>query len=254
MGTKEDNTDNRTDTKENGVDSGGSDAVQTANGGNKNEESFLINESESPKNQARLYRWALAISWVSILFSLASGTAAIVLSFGNRSESLFAYGLDALLDSLSSVAVVWRFSDSTDHLTALVREYKACIAIGALFLVSAASLMVRSVLAILTHTKIAKHVTLFIEISLSCGIISLAIGLIKIYLGYKVGSQALYTDSVITLVGAATCFMALAGLELYIHNKALWFLDSVFGMVCGFFLVIFGVRLLIQTLRNKPKT
>ncbi|KAK3776678.1 hypothetical protein RRG08_049686 [Elysia crispata] len=230
---------------------GGSFAAERGDG--KTEQTSLIDDSESQKNLASLYKGALAISWVSILFSLASGITAIALSFENRSESLFAYGLDALLDSLSSVAVVWRFCDITDHATALVREYKACIVIGVLFLVSAVSLIVRSVLAILNRTKLAKHVTLFIEISLSCGLISLAIGLVKIYLGYRIGSRALYTDSIITLVGAATCFMALAGLELYSHDKELWFLDSVFGMVCGLFLVIFGVRLLYQTLKNKPK-
>ncbi|GFO08198.1 DNA-directed RNA polymerase subunit [Plakobranchus ocellatus] len=219
---------------------------------NKNENTFLIDERESPKNLAKLYTAALAISWVSILFSLGSGIAAIVLSFSNRSESLFAYGLDALLDSLSSVAVVWRFMDSTDHAKSRIREYKACLVIGVLFLVSAFSLICRSILAIVTRTKIAKHVTLFIEISLTCGLVTLIIGLIKVYLGYRIGSRALYTDSIITLVGAATCFMALAGLELYLQNKGLWFLDSVFGMVCGVFLIFFGLRLLYQTIKNKP--
>lgn len=236
------------------LENGGSDVTARTTDGTKNEESFLIVEDEDPKTLASLYKQALAISWVSILFSLASGIAAIVLSFQNRSESLFAYGLDALLDSLSSVAVVWRFSDSTDHATAHFREYKACLAIGVLFMVSASSLIGRSILGILTRTKLVNNVTLIMEISLSCGIISLAIGVIKIYIGFKVGSQALYTDSIITLVGSATCFMALASLELYTHDKQLWFLDSVFGIVCGFFLIVFGIRLLYHTVKNKPKT
>ncbi|RUS81574.1 hypothetical protein EGW08_010675, partial [Elysia chlorotica] len=119
----------------------------------KSEQFSLINGGESQASLARLCRAALAISWISILFSLASGIVAIDISFDNSSESLFAYGLGALLDSLSSVVVVWRFYDLTDHSKALTREYKACIVIGFLFLVSAASLMVRSILAINTRTK-----------------------------------------------------------------------------------------------------
>ena len=47
---------------------------------------------------------------------------------------------------------------------------------------------------------------------------------------------------IITIVGAAMSFAGVAGLELYVQNTHLWFMDSVFGIVCGVFLVGFGIK------------
>ncbi|BFZ23503.1 hypothetical protein BsWGS_26542 [Bradybaena similaris] len=210
--------------------------------GDENENATLIGQRNSPETTARLRTSALLISWLSIFFSLGTGIAAIILSVTGRSEALFAYGLDAILDSFSSVAVVWRFHVAVECVYSVERERKACIAIGALFFVSAASLIVKSVHAIVVETHESKQITLYASFALSCGIISVIIAAVKIYVGMKIGSQALYTDSIITLVGAATCFAGVAGLELYVEDTHLWFLDSVFGIVCGLFLLVFGIR------------
>ncbi|CAL1538596.1 unnamed protein product [Lymnaea stagnalis] len=55
---------------------------------------------------------ALVVSWISVIFSFITGVAAIVLGQLQENESLFGYGLDAVLDSFSSVAVLWRFYGS----------------------------------------------------------------------------------------------------------------------------------------------
>ncbi|KAH9519334.1 hypothetical protein Btru_075283 [Bulinus truncatus] len=205
----------------------------------------------SPEATQRYLTSALVISWTSVIFSLATGLAAIVLSILGNSESLFAFGLDAVLDSLSSCAVIWRFQGNVDCVYSLARERKACIAIGLLFLVSSASLIIKSVVAIIQETHESKEVVLFDTFSLSCGVVSVFIGVAKVYVGLKLGSQALYTDSIITFVGAASCFAGVAGLELYVNNTEFWYLDSVFGVVCGLFLLLFGIRLLYVTLKGK---
>ncbi|CAL1528598.1 unnamed protein product [Lymnaea stagnalis] len=215
-----------------------------------NEKTSLIvtNGHLTPEETQRLLTAALVISWTSIIFSLGTGLAAVVLSLVGRSESLFAFGLDALLDSLSSVAVVWRFQGQVDCVYSLIRERKACIVIGVLFLVSAVSLIVKSVIAIIMETHEEKEVLLFDSFSLTCGVISVIIAGAKIYVGLKLGSRALYTDSIITLVGAASCFAGVAGLELYVEDTNLWYIDSVFGVICGLFLLLFGIRLLYTSM------
>ncbi|XP_059158490.1 transmembrane protein 163a-like [Physella acuta] len=217
-----------------------------------NEQSSLINQRPLSPNETKTYvTSALVVSWFSIIFALGAGIAAIVLSMTGNSESLFAFGLDAVLDSLSSCAVVWRFHGNVDCAYSLARERKACVAIGVLFLVSAASLIIKSVVAIILETHESKEVVLYDSFALSCGIVSLLIAVAKIYIGLKLNSQALYTDSIITFVGAASCFAGVAGLELYVEDTRLWFLDSIFGIVCGLFLLIFGIKLLLAVTRKK---
>lgn len=217
--------------------------------GDSEKTSLIVNKGNlTPEETQRFLTAALLISWISIIFSSGSGLAALVLSIIGRSESLFAFGLDALLDSLSSVAVVWRFQGQVDCVYSSVRERKACVAIGALFLVSAISLIVKSVISIIMETHEEKEVLLFDTFALSCGITAVLIAGAKIFVGLKLGSRALYTDSIITLVGAASCFAGVAGLELYVEDTHLWYIDSVFGIICGLFLLLFGIRLLYTSL------
>lgn len=211
--------------------------------GKDSENTYLINsQGLSHKAAVRFHKAALIVSIVSAIFSIASGIAALVLSAKGRSESLFAYGLDAILDSLSSIAVVWRFLSA--DIFSQSRERRACIIIGFLFLVSAISLIAKAIYAILSETHETKNVYLYEWFASTCAAISIILASTKVYLGYKLCSRALATDSIITYVGAVTCIAGVAGLELYNRDSGLWYLDSVFGIACGAFLLCFGIRLL----------
>lgn len=208
----------------------------------------------SVKAAARLRIGAIVISWVSVIFSLATGVAALVLGSIDHSEALFGYGLDATLDSLSSMAVLWRFYGGMSDLYSQEKERRACIVIGCLFLVSGLLLTGKSVYSIVEEVHETKAVVLYTSFALSTGIVSLLLALVKVYLGYKLESEAMATDSIITFVGAAMSFAGVAGLELYVQDTNLWFMDSVFGIICGTFLFFFGVKLLVEMLILKKST
>jgi len=221
----------------------------------QNEETSLICDqcNLSPEAEVRLHKAALATSWFSVVFSLATGIAAMVLGVKGKSEALFAYGLDAGLDSLSSVAVVWRFHGNTNSIHLASRERTACMIIGGLFLVSSASLITKGVIAIADRTHESKDVILYESFALSCAVISILIAAAKIYIGYRLKSRAMATDSIITLVGAAACIAGVAGLQLYVHDTYLWYMDSVFGMILGLFLLLFGIRILYTSCREEAE-
>nr|KAG5698996.1 hypothetical protein BaRGS_033509 [Batillaria attramentaria] len=185
---------------------------------------------------------AIVVSWISVIFSLSTGVAALVLGHIDHSEALFGYGLDATLDSLSSVAVLWRFYGGMSDLYSQDKERKACIVIGSLFIVSGLMLTGKSIYAMAEEIHEVKAVVLYTSFALTTGVVSLVLALVKVYLGYKLESEAMATDSIITFVGAAMSFAGVAGLELYVQNTHLWFMDSVFGIVCGCFLFGFGVK------------
>lgn len=56
------------------------------------------------------------------------------------------------------------------------------------------------------------------------------------------GGEYYNSPGIITFVGAAMSFAGVAGLEMYVQNTSLWFMDSVFGITCGLFLCGFGIK------------
>lgn len=118
--------------------------------------------------------------------------------------------------------------------------FRACIAIGGLFILSGLLLTGKALHALLDDAHGTNAVVLYVSFSLTTGIVALA--LVKVYLGYKLESEAMATDSIITFVGAAMSFAGVVGLELYIRDTHLWFMDSALAIMCGLFLIVFGIK------------
>lgn len=218
-------------------------------------EEELAHESSVYNKPDSLRTAAIVVSWMSVIFSFLSGVAAIVISELVESESLFGYGLDAVLDSLSSVAVIWRFYGKGSSAAAEAKERKACIVISLFFFVSASSLLYKSTEALLGgegETDFKNRVLTDIFSSV-CGAVSIVLASLKVYLGLKLQSKALLTDSIITYVGATMSFLGVMSVEVYRAEDKVWYLDAVFGLACGVFLLCFGAKLLLQMTCLYPK-
>ncbi|XP_048730262.1 transmembrane protein 163-like isoform X2 [Ostrea edulis] len=183
---------------------------------------------------------AIVISWVSVMFGFAQGVTAIVFSLKLSSDTLFGFGLNAILDSMSSLVVLWRFHSK--DLYSENREQKACFIIAILFVVSSTSLLTMTIITLVKKTKEKQLSTLW-SLSLINGCCNFVLGIVKFSLGYKLESKSLMTDSVITFVGAIISFSAFLAINLYEHNPSLWYIDNVFGVACSIFLYAFAIRL-----------
>ncbi|XP_061198341.1 transmembrane protein 163a-like [Saccostrea echinata] len=191
----------------------------------------------------RLRRAAIVVSWLSVLFGFTQGVTAVAFALKLSSDTLFGFGLNAILDSTSSIVVLWRFHSK--DLYSESRERKACFIIAILFVVSSTSLLTMSIVTLVKETKEKQLVTLSI-LSLVNGCSNLVLGIIKFGIGYKLESKSLMTDSVITFVGAVISFSAFLAIDLYEHNSSLWYIDNVFGVGCSLFLYLFAIRLFCQ--------
>ncbi|GFO05872.1 transmembrane protein 163 [Plakobranchus ocellatus] len=215
-----------------------------------------LNEASSAYNKPdNLRTAAIIVSWMSVIFSFFSGVAAVVISEFVDSESLFGYGLDAVLDSLSSVAVIWRFYGKGSSAAAEAKERKACIVISLFFFISAFSLLFKSAEALSKGEEKEDEENRILTDVFSgiCGAISIVLASLKVYLGLKLNSRALLTDSIITYVGATMSFLGILGVEVYRIEDSVWYLDAVFGLGCGVFLLGFGTKLLLQMTCFYPK-
>ena len=50
------------------------------------------------------------------------------------------------------------------------------------------------------------------------------------------------SSGIITYVGATMSFLGVLGVEVYRMEDSVWYLDAVFGLGCGVFLLCFGSK------------
>ncbi|XP_060066793.1 transmembrane protein 163a-like, partial [Ylistrum balloti] len=191
----------------------------------------------------RLRYAAIVVSWLSVIFAMVQGALALVLSLTRNSSTLFGFGLAALLDSASSIVVLWRFHSKEIYSDAA--ESSACLIIGFFFLLSSFFLAGKTIYDLVLHIKEVKSILVW-TLSLVNGIINVVLGVSKICIGYKIESMALLTDSAITIIGAVMSFAVLGALEAYIADASLWYIDSIFGIICSLILFTFSVKLIIK--------
>jgi divalent metal cation (Fe/Co/Zn/Cd) transporter len=153
-------------------------------------------------------REALRVSWLSIVVGTASGAASTALGLQAASLALIGSGATVLVDVSSSAVLVWRFRVGHRHPRA---EHWAHTAAASALLVLAAVLAASSLHRLLGDGS-ADPTTGSVVVAVAAVLVLPALARVKYRAAARVGSGALRTDAHITLVGAATALLSLAGL------------------------------------------
>ncbi len=153
---------------------------------------------------------ALRISWLSIGWGCVTGVASIALGALAASLALVGSGATVLIDLSSSIVLVWRFRHPHGHLAAERRAHQvAAVALSALAAVLAAFSIGRLVGGGTAHPGWAS-----IALAVAGVAILPVMAARKYWVAARVPSRALRADAHITVVGAATALLTLAGLAL----------------------------------------
>lgn len=155
-------------------------------------------------------RAALRISVITIVWSCLAGAASIVVGAAASSLALVGSGASLLVDVSSSSVLVWRFRQPSGHPTAEHRaRLAAAIALAVLAVLLGVAATYRLLNGLEAHpTTAATTLAVLAVVTLPL----LAIG--KYVIAAEVPSRALRTDAHITVVGAVTALLSLAGLAL----------------------------------------
>uniref|UniRef100_A0A3Q3GD99 Transmembrane protein 163 n=1 Tax=Labrus bergylta TaxID=56723 RepID=A0A3Q3GD99_9LABR len=187
---------------------------------------------------------ALWVSWVSIVVTIVLAIVAFTVSFMRHSASAFGFAFDAMLDVLSSIIVVWRYSNAAAVHSAH-REYIACVILGVVFILSSFCIMGKAIHDL--ATKLLPEVDGFLfSVSIVSGLLCLVLAVIKFMLGKVLTSRALMTDGFNSLVGAIMGFSILISAEVFKHEPKVWYLDGTIGVLIGFIILAYGVKLLVD--------
>uniref|UniRef100_A0A8D0L319 Transmembrane protein 163 n=1 Tax=Sphenodon punctatus TaxID=8508 RepID=A0A8D0L319_SPHPU len=204
-------------------------------------------------HEAQNYRKkAIWVSWVSIVVTLALAVAAFTVSVMRYSASSFGFAFDATLDVLSSVIVLWRYSNAAAVHSAH-REYIACVILGVIFLLSSICIVVKAIHDL--ATKLLPEVDDFLfSVSILSGILCSILAVIKFMLGNVLTSRALITDGFNSLVGGIMGFSILLSAEVFKHNASVWYLDGSAGVLIGLTIFAYGTKLLIDMVPRVRQT
>lgn len=181
-------------------------------------------------SRADLIRRALALSLLSIALSGLVGAGAVVAALSTGSLALLGFGVDAAIDSVASVALVWRFRiEAREPHRAERVERIAEAVVGAVLLALAVYLTFGALraLAVQAHPASSPVATMLLGISV---VLLPPLALAKHRVARQLRSGALRADSILTAIAA---LLALIGLVSYGLAEAfgLTWSDSVGALI-----------------------
>lgn len=183
-----------------------------------------------PAGQPCLVSRALWLVTVSVVFGAGSGAVSVVTGLHGHSLGVLAVGLGVLADVAGSAVLVWRFraelrrpGQSAGH------EARAAVIVAAALAVISVALAVPSVAALASRSRPGTSVLALIAAVVSLAVLT-PLAVAKRRLGGQISSRALQGDGALSGIGAATGFLALAGLVLY-DALGWWWADRVAALV-----------------------
>lgn len=181
-------------------------------------------------------RRAVLLSAASVVWNGATGGAAVVLALSSGSLALLGFGFDAAIDSIASVALIWRFAAerSQAHRAEGVERVAAAV-VGGVLVVLGLYLGLEAVRALAGHTPHETSAAAVVLLGVSAVVLP-PLGIAKRRVAERLDSGALRSDSVLTLVAALLAVVGLASAALT-ATLGVWWADAVGGLLVAVVLI-----------------
>ncbi len=169
-----------------------------------------------------------------------AGSAAAFVALGTGSLSLLGFGIDAVIDSIASVALIWRFAVESGQPARAARvERIAERVVGVALILLAVYLAVSSIRALATQSH--PEASFASVVLLVASVIVLPpLARAKYLVARRLGSGALRLDSILTAVAALLAGISLASLAAS-NALGLWWADAIAAIVVALILTREGL-------------
>lgn len=183
---------------------------------------------------------AIRLSLATIAWNVASGTAALVAAFGLGSISLAGLGFNAVLDSVASAVLVWRFRVETREPHRAERiEHVARLFVGWTLVAVAIYLAEEAVRDLVTGTH-AESSTASLVIAAAAVAVLTPLAIAKRRVANRLRSRALHADSMLSAMGAALAVVTLVAEALSV-SVGWTSADAIAGLIIAALLVREGI-------------
>jgi divalent metal cation (Fe/Co/Zn/Cd) transporter len=178
----------------------------------------------------RHLRLAVRLSILSIAWNGIAGSIAVWAALSSGSLSLLGFGADAVIDSVASVALVWRFHVETREPDRAARvEMLAERVVGAALLGLGLYLVVGSLRSLVAQAHPEGSVV-GVTLLVASMVVLPPLALAKYRVAGRLGSRALRADSILTGVAALLALISLASLATS-EAFGLWWSDAIAALV-----------------------
>ncbi|KAL9958881.1 hypothetical protein ACROYT_G035953 [Oculina patagonica] len=229
---------------------GSNEENQNSNDESKRESTPLNGKEE---HYAYWRKLAICISCASIVFTTAFGSTFFVFSQIAGSPAAFGFALAAVLDSFSSLVVLWRFSvKESKETNSFERERRACITIAVCFILSAFAITAKALYTLVVNEKPTKE---FLMEMLSIGsfLFLLFLTCFKCLIADRVHSRAMRTDAINSLAGAVMTLGMIASDVVCDKNPKICYLDSATAILIAIALFSYGVMTILEMTTSGDK-
>ena len=192
------------------------------------------------ESRESLVRRALLLSVATVAWNGIAGGTALALALSMGSLALLGFGFDAVVDSVASIALVWRFAAEHAQPQRAIRvERVAAAVVGAVLVVLGLYLAVASVRALIDH---AGHDASLPAVALlvASALVLPPLGVAKLRTARQLDSLALRGDSILTLVAALLAVVGLVS-ALLSQTAGMWWADPFGGLLVSLVLLREGV-------------
>ena len=189
------------------------------------------------KYDARRMRvFALAISWISIVYNGIEGGVSIGVGADVVSRALIVFGIQSLVEVLSAALVIYRFrKDLQDDSPAnLNLERQATLGIGILFIILAFGTWIASIVALATRAE-PESSTGSLAVSAGSLLCMIFIWLPKPWIAIELNSSVMRGEAACSLACIYLTIVLFIGSLIYKLWEGGWWIDSVIAILLGFF-------------------
>jgi divalent metal cation (Fe/Co/Zn/Cd) transporter len=181
-------------------------------------------------------RTAALLCALSVAWNVVAGTGSVIVGILTHSLTLVSFGLNAAVDSLASATLVWRFgAERRDESRADTVERKTLWVVAVTLLAIAVYIGARSVIALASRDE-PESSAFGVGLAVASLFVLTPLAIRKGQLARLLASQALRGDSVLSGVGAALAFLALAGQGL-VAVLHWWWADAIGALLMSVILL-----------------
>ena len=201
----------------------------------------------SNSTQEKLYsRRLIQLEYASIVLTSASFIIFAILAYEDESVSAFAFAIDSFLDVLSYIIMIWRFGGDSNDVNSYKKDRLALISLGFVFFLSSFGVEYESISNLVTSVKPRQSNT-FIVLGIVETILFSIMAILKFIISTKVqANKTIISDGINSLIAAFSALSMAVSMAIYMNNNNIWYLDGVFGIAMGLFVLIYGFKLLFD--------
>lgn len=185
-------------------------------------------------------RNAIRLSLFSVAWGGVAGLVALVLAYDAGSLSLLGFGIDAIIDSVASVALIWRFAieerapGRADRVERVAEQI-----VGGVLIAAAASLAVGAIRSLVAHVEVEATIGAIVLLCASVVVLP-PLAIAKRRVASRLGSGALRADSLLT---AAAALLAAVGLSSLLLTSVarVWWADALGALIIAALLAREGI-------------